>query len=247
MPLPPPSDPNTPIIPLPTTTPPVPKTPGGGVKKVLLNPMVLFGAIGFLVVVIIGLSIWGTSNAQKANIAAADLQAKYDAGLAEGKESQRAADQNDFFAQQNAEFRTYKAPDAFGGFEIGFPRQWSFQLTAENGDQISGISNPDLIDYTGDKRFGLRYGLKAQKFSELRKGYDAKAAAKKAVVTATQISVSGIDSMQYVGNIDNNKANVNSSIVLIPVRDKTFYLQTDRYDGYKEVFAKIIASTKVFP
>ena len=244
MPLPPPSDPSQPA-PLPSAklTPNIPaNTPKKGV-----DPLILLGVIGFLVVVIIGLIIWGSSQASTAKKEKDSAQARYDSGLAEGKEQQRAEDQAAFFAEQNAEYRTYKAPDAYGGFEIGFPRAWSFYLTAESGDQISGLANPDLVDNTGEKRYGLRFGLRTTKFVEIKQQYEQKMKVRNSGITSQTITVSGIESIQYTGNLDGNKAGIKGSIVLIPVRDKTFYLRTDRYDGYKDEFAKILSSTKVFP
>ncbi|MCC7288846.1 hypothetical protein IT414_00400, partial [bacterium] len=73
MPLPPPSDPSQPA-PLPSAklTPNIPaNTPKKGI-----DPLILLGVIGFLVVVIIGLIIWGSSQASTAKMEKDSAQAR---------------------------------------------------------------------------------------------------------------------------------------------------------------------------
>ncbi len=226
-----------------------PRVPQQPLKKSpQLITKILFVAIAVLVISWLSTLVWGIGMQRKYNDVKASADSKYLAGLAEGKAQQQKEDQATFFSQQSAEFRTYTAPDAYGAFEIGFPRAWSFFLTAENGDQLTGIVNPDIVDYTGNKRFATRFGIKNRKFTDVRKDYDNKMKDKKYPLTLTQISVSGIDSIKYSGNIDHNKDGINSQIVLVPVRDKTVYFQNDIANSdLSPVFDKILASSKINP
>lgn len=261
MPLPPPTEPNTPepaLSSAPTPTPEpaplpssvlAPRIPQQSPKKSSqLVTKILIAAIAVLAISWLGTLVWGVGMQHKYNDVKASADSKYATGQAEGKAQQQKDDQAAFFSQQSAEFRTYKAPDAYGAFEIGFPRAWSFFLTAENGDQLTGIVNPDIVDYTGDKRFATRFGIKDRKFTDVRRDYDNKMKDKKFPLTLTQLSVSGIDSIKYSGNIDHNKSGINSQLVLIPVRDKTMYFQNDIInDDFSPIFDKILASSKINP
>lgn len=261
MPLPPSSDLNSPE-PTPTAPPTMssepaplpssviaPRIPQPSSKKSsALVTKIMIAGIAVLAISWLSTLVWGVGMQHKYNEVKASADGKYAVGMAEGKAQQQKDDQAATFSQQSAELRTYKAPDAFGAFEIGFPRTWSFFLTAENSDQLTGIVNPDIVDYTGDKRFATRFGIKDRKFTDVRKDYDNKMKDKKYPLTLTQLSVSGIDSIKYSGNIDHNKSGINSQIVLVPVRDKTIYFQNDTItDDLNPIFDKILASSKIYP
>ena len=200
----------------------------GGVAAILLILVMVFGAKAFI----------------NDNKIAATLKQ----GQNEGATAQKKLDEEQFAKKLNADFRTYTAPEAAGSFTIDIPKSWSLTTTPEDsGNTISGIAMPDEVN-TKLTQYALRFALAEKSIDSLKKPLDTLAQEKvvaKRKITAEETTVSGIKGMRYTGQIGTKIPN--GTIVMVPLRDKTFTIQTDDNATYIDVFNAIVKNVHLNP
>jgi hypothetical protein len=212
------------------------------------------GGINFSVILIIflgiGVLLFGTFAIVEYN-AAAKAKADQDQAKAQsykqGQTDQKATDA--LLAQKQAEspFRSYKAPDLLGGFEIKFPKNWNaYAVEDDNGSpQLDLLLHPDfVVKVAGGKAnfYAAHIQLLRQTSVELNKQYTDKIEqGKKGSVS--EVTVSGIKASQYRGKLDNQN---DSIAVLVPVRDKTIIIATEDL-RYEPELKQILAQANIVP
>ncbi len=169
-------------------------------------------------------------------------------GQKDGAAAQKKIDEAQLAKTQNTDFRTYTAPEGSGSFTVDIPKSWSLEISTEDGDgSISGIAMPDYVE-TKLEQYALRFGLQDKKLEEVKKPLDSISTDKgstKKKVTMQEETVSGIKSFRYTGQISSKIPN--GTIILIPLRDKTFTIQTDDNAKYLEVYNTIVKNLHLNP
>lgn len=200
----------------------------GVVSAILLILTLVFGARAFI-------------NGQ-------DLADANQQGQQEGAATQKVADEKAYTEEKNSDFRTYTAPDYAGQFRINIPKSWSIETTPNDGiNTISALSSPDYVENKQDK-YPLRFALINKKIDDVKKPLDnltKEKDPKKRKLNVEDITVSGIQGYKYTGQIASKVPK--GTLVLIPLRDKTFSVQTDDNDQYLTVFTSIVANLGLNP
>ncbi len=200
----------------------------GAVAVILLILVVVFGSMAFI-------------NNNK-------ISATLKQGQNEGATAQKKIDEEQFAKKLSTDFRTYTAPDAAGSFTIDIPKSWSLTTTPDDGgNTISGIAMPDEVN-TKLTQYALRFALAEKSLDSLKKPLDTLAQEKivaKRKVTAEETTVSGINGFRYTGQIGPKIPN--GTIVMVPLRDKTFTIQTDDNATYLDVFNAIVKNVHLNP
>ncbi len=169
-------------------------------------------------------------------------------GQKDGAAAQKKIDEAQLAKTQNSDFRTYTAPESAGSFTVDIPKSWSLEISTEDGEgSISGIAMPDYVE-TKLEQYALRFSLLDKKLDEVKKPLDSISTDKgstKKKVTMQEETVSGIKSFRYTGQISSKIPN--GTIILIPLRDKTFSIQTDDNTKYLEVYNTIVKNLRLNP
>lgn len=218
-----------------------PKSPA---KQLELYKKILIG-LGVVATVLLLLTIFFGA---RAFINSEDLAEANKQGQQEGAAAQKAADAKAFTTEKNSDFRTYVAPDYAGSFRVNVPKSWSIAVTPnDSGATLSALSSPDFVENKLDK-YALRFALLNKEIEEVKKPLDnltKEKDPKKRKLNVEEITVSGIKGFKYTGQISSKIPN--GTLVLIPLRDKTFSIQTDDNDQYLEVFNSIVANLSLNP
>lgn len=176
------------------------------------------------------------------------LDKKYQEGSSAGAESQKATDDKAREAEKSSDVRTYTAPAFAGGFRVTLPKHWNLAVTPEeSGNTISALANPDYVD-TKLEKYALRFALREQPIDAAKKNFEQFAKEKdplKRKTTSSEVDVSGIKSTKYTGQISSKITN--GTIILVPIRDKTFTIQTDENDKYLDIYNQIVSQLKLNP
>ncbi len=206
-------------------------------NKILL--IIVSSIAGVLFVACLVLTYFATINQGK-------LNAEYKKGQSDGKVTQRTADNEEYANKLNSEFTTYKAREEDGSFEVSFPKYWSISTNSSGQDQLLAYAHPDKVDMTTGV-YALRFTLKKAGVEETRKTWDQMVKNKKQHLSMEAVTIPGnIQGYKYTGLLD-QKAKNNGTAIIVPVRDKTLVFQTDKNDGYLDMFNKIIAQVKIYP
>jgi hypothetical protein len=236
-----------PSQPLQTNTPEIPfaTPPKSKSKKDKYILYALIG-VGVLALVLLILVLVFANRASSANNRANTAQKD---GQKQGAEAQKALDDKKLADEKVKDSRTYTAPDFAGNFSLEIPKAWSLSITPNDGTiTLGGISNPDQIDTKAEK-YALRFSLKDQPYTSAKSPYDqqtkAKSATGKTNLSSQPVTVSGIEGTKYTGQIGSKIPN--GTLILVPIRDKTFTIQTDDNAVYSTSFNIILATVKLNP
>lgn len=174
------------------------------------------------------------------------LDASYKKGESNGKVVQRNLDNEEYSKKINSELAVYKAREEDGSFEISYPKFWSVSTNSSGQDQLLGFAHPDKVDLTTGV-YALRFTLRKARIEETRKVYDQALKNKKQQLQVEAVTIPGnIQGYKYTGYLDQKATNKGTAII-VPVRDKTLIFQTDKNDGYLDMFNKIISQVKIYP
>ncbi len=234
----------SPLTPIPENNlSPSPSKSAAKKSKQLLVILIGVGVLAFiLLITTIVFSI-------QSNNKSAQLKTATQDGAKAGAEAQKAADDKKFQEAQSSDTRTYTAPEFAGSFSIKLPKLWSLTVTPNEGtNTIAAIANPEYID-TKVERYALRFSLIDQPYTSYKTKLDQQTKQKVSAsfkgLTASATTLSGIEGMKYVGQISTKIPN--GTVILVPIRDKTFSIETDDNAVYSEVFNSILSSVKLKP
>lgn len=197
-----------------------------------------------VVILLITVSILAT----KASLNSKIIQAAVQKGESAGRDAQKTEDDKSFTEQQNKDTRVYTAPDAYGAFQMTLPKNYSLAVTPGAGGALTGLSGPDSIDTTAAEQ-ALRLEIKTTPYDQVKKNYDNLVKDKRRGVSAQDVTVSGIQGTKYTGLIGlSGTGGTNAgTVVVLPVRDKTFILQTDNNQKYGTVYQQILDQIRITP
>lgn len=178
----------------------------------------------------------------KAHTATTTLNAVKSAAASEASAKQKADD--DKAAQQADEspYRSYVAPNAFGSFEVKFPKNWSATADEEESSntQVTLVMNPDFVRKVNgtDALAAAKVLLVQQPLETYLRSYTSRK-----TVTRADITVSGIKGANLTGDFNDKRT---TRIVAIPVRDKTLvFINED--SKYAQEFDAILAQSTIVP
>ncbi len=240
---PPPAPTVSPTAPTPGQTPhpEPPKSSQQKLKRLQLVMILLVVGVVVLAVAAIFFAARSSSNATKA-------QTAYQEGQTAGANAQKSTDEQQYAHDQQTDTRTYIAPDAYGAFHLTLPKLYNLMVTPGASGAFTALADPSQVD-TKNTEQAFRLTIQTSLYDQVRKTYDGLTKDKRANVTAQDVTVSGIQGTQYTGLISQGgtTASTAGTVVLLPVRDKTYILQTDNNQKYLSTFQQILSQIKIFP
>jgi hypothetical protein len=207
-----------------------------GEVNILLISTIIFGLVAFAFSVT---SIFAVLSAQDAT---AKLKSAQAAAVKVGAAEQKEQDIHDAQVAAEAPFRSYRAPNEFGNFEIKFPKNWNAYVTEELAatNQVVLTLHPEFVRVQGGgsavNNFAFRALLVRQNKPVAAQSFESRV--KSGKMTSKPVTVAGIASTQYTGAYDEKHTGI---VTLIPVRDKTVEFITDSTKDYLTEFNQIVA------
>lgn len=205
--------------------PPVqPNVPAAGGKI----PWIIAGVIGFIALVLAGVSFYFYSQltaAKKANAS------QFESGRSKGQEEQKQQDASDALRASLDDTRNYVAPKELGEFTFSLPKTFSMSSTTSTTgtNPLVLLANPDRVETTS-KFQALRVTVKNSLFTKEKDTYDRLAKDKKTAISeAENLKVNNWNAVRYTGKFDGRDKL--GTVVLVEVRDKTYVFQTDNNEA----------------
>jgi hypothetical protein len=183
--------------------------------------------------------------AMRASTTQNNLDAKYNGGYQDGSAAQKSKDEKQFASDTIKDTRTYTAPESYGSFELTLPKSYSLWVNPNQNGNINGVANPNVVDGKSDIQ-AFRFNQATNSFDSEKRRYDGLAKQKGNNITTEEVIVSGIKGLKYTGKID-QKTKLESTYIILPVRDKVVTLQTDSNKDYLEAFNAIVKQLKLNP
>lgn len=217
----------------PTPAPlPGPASKGPNLSLILIIVLAL-GTIGF--------GIASVKAFAQAHTATSTLTAAKAKAAADARTDQKAIDDKANLIASESPYRSYTAPEAFGGFVVNFPKDWSETIDQEQNSttQVNVVLNPNYIRRVNnvDDLMAVKIQLVAKPLASFLQAYVDKS------IKQTNVTVSGIAGTQLTGKLPDKRA---VRIVAIPVRDKTL-LFINENSVYNSTFDTVLAQAKVNP
>lgn len=191
-----------------------------------LNPLILPLVVSVvLVFVLAGASLWFNN---KYRSASTNLQTQIDAAVEAAKQAQKLDLQAQFDQAAKNPNETYSAPGELSSISVTYPRTWSSHVIEKGGSGIvlNGYFYPSTVPDTGGGiPFALRVTLETKNYAGEVEAYNDEV--DDGELKASAVTISGVDGIRLDGQIEKD---INGSIILIPVRDKTLKVWTENTD-----------------
>lgn len=202
--------------------------------------LVMSVAFGFSTILFAALSVWlwGSTSVAKANMAKTLAAARK-----QGRKEQLKIDQAAALKEAQNPFRSYKAPEGIGRFELKFPKNWSAQLSEdmEKTEQLRLVAHPDFVRIGEEDKtaYALVVELHKRRSTDILEGYNDRVT--EGNLRSSSVTVSGIASTRYEGEYEDDRK---GAIVVIPLRDKTLTIATQDRQYFSQL-AEVLSQSKL--
>lgn len=184
--------------------------------SLVVSVLLFFAAAGF--------SFWAYGQYQDYKL---NSDKKADAAAAVAKKETEATKDKEFAEEEKNPYKAYKGPSALGTVGLTYPKTWSAFMDegSANRAQLDGYMHPN---YVPAKDSGTAFALKIEvvttPYDQVMGGYDGEI--KKGSVKVSPYSAPKVPSVlgaRVDGEIEHD---LNGSMVVFPLRDKTIKLST---------------------
>ena len=182
-------------------------------------------------IVFIGLFIWKEMEYDQLQ---ANWQAETDMAVATAKDEQAMELSKRYNEEKKYPYLTFTGPADYGQLSFEYPKTWSVyvQQSATNGGDFAAYFNPVQVNEVSDQTINaLRVTILTQSFDEVVKDYQGFVDHPDAPMTMTSIEIGDAEkgihqtANRYDGELPGTE--LQGSIVIFKIRDKTVILQTD--------------------
>ncbi len=220
---------------------PMPVGPQGtpSAEKLKRTKLMLIGVSVVAVILLITTLVFAAG----ASTTTAQLDARYNSGVEDGKAAQKKADIAEYNKATVSSTRTYTAPVVHGSFQITYPKAWNLSVDSSSSVPVDGLVDPAYVNLVSPEH-ALKFSLQDKSFENVKKDYDdfVQKGAKR-----TEVTVSGIKGYQYVGKINEEAKQAVGTVTIVPLRDKTMLLQTDSNELYADAYKQMVETAKLIP
>lgn len=178
-----------------------------------------------------------------------DHRDNVDAKVAEAVEAAKTQQAEELNAEFQEELKkpnkTYTSPSALGSIEITYPRTWGAYIIEDEGGRtgLDGYFHPGYVpDVRSDTRFAVRMTLDNESYADAVDGYDRDV--EDGSLNAKAITINDVKGVRFDGDIDRD---VNGSLVVLPLRDKTLKIWTENPDNKSDFESIILENLKFNP
>ena len=176
---------------------------------------------------------------------------KAEAAVESTKSIQKAELEKQFAEDEKKPNKTYKGSTTYGTVTFDYPKTWSGYVDESSTSQpINGYFHPELVPGLQSKTaYALRVELLTTDYSSVLKQHDSQikdgTAKASAFVPPKLVGVTNVQpGTKLDGALDQN---INGSMVIIKVRDKTLQIYTQSNDFLKDFNDTVLASLTFAP
>ncbi len=188
-----------------------------GAMNPLLIPIIL-AAVFMLAFAGVGVVYYGKYIEQKDN-----NQPLIEAAVTKAEEAQKLQLEAEFVEREKQPYDTYTGPAELGTLKLTYPKTWSAYVDTTKG-ALDFFAHPFVVPSEGVK-YALRASVIKKSFADEIKGYDSQV--KKGELRATAVQVAGTQGVRFDGLLEKD---VEGSMVVFPLRDKTLRVWTETKD-----------------
>jgi hypothetical protein len=169
--------------------------------------------------------------------------------VVDAKEQQLLADEAAFLEESKKPYSNFSGPADFGSVSFDYPKIWSAYNVKNDKDGYQVYFYPNLMPpLSEDTALALRFSVENKSYEEVVKTYNADA--DKGSLTATPLTIgqteefAGFKGLRFDGQVGKN---LNGSIALFKVRDKTLSLRVDSSNWLNDFDNIILPSLNFVP
>jgi len=213
-----------------------------GQLNVLLVPVILLtllflGAAGF------GIWAFGQRTDFKDNV-----DTKIQAAVSANTKAVQANDQKTYAEAAKSPLKTYVGPEQYGSIHVTYPKTWSAYVdTTSSSTPVNGYWYPDVVPSAQDQTasFALRVQVVQSSYSQVVSNYSALQKSGKVTVAPYALpKVPGQVGVIIQGQIESNRQ---GSMVVLPLRDKTFEIWTESSAFLPDLMNNVLQNTTFSP
>ncbi len=178
---------------------------------------------GILSLVFGSVMIWALVNY---NDASNNLRSVVTAEVEKAKKAQSDADQKKFDEDEKQPLKEFVGPNDYGRVSFKYPKTWSVYIDKDglNGGQYAAYFAPEAVPSVQgtSSKYALRLAILDQQYDTVIQQYAG--LVKSGKLRSETISANGFNGQKFEGNITTN---IDGTLVIFKIRDKTLTLQTD--------------------
>ncbi len=163
-----------------------------------------------------------------------NVTSKVDVAVKAAKEDQKKADKAEFTEEYKKPNLTYEGPSESGSVTFNYPKTWAayVEKSGAGGSELSVYFNPKMVPTLNKGTvYALRVTINNSSYGSVLQSYNngiQKGLLKAKTVTVGKTdSFSGYEGMRIDGQFGDN---INGSVVIFKIRDKTLRLYVDSQD-----------------
>lgn len=203
------------------------------------NSKGLVVGLGLSAALFLGLFVWQFVQASQIR---SNAQAEQDRAVAAANEELQEKLQAEFKTTLESDTSNFVGPDVLGRVTFTYPKTWSVfvETKGTNSIPLDVTMHPNAITDT-TPAFALRVQVIEEAYAEQVAEYNR--SVEKGELTAKPVTYSEQNGIRFDGLLEDD---VQGSVVLLPLRDKTLLLQTES-NNYQQVFTAILTSLNYVP
>ena len=133
---------------------------------------------------------------------------------------------NEFVQREKKPLKSYHGPEEYGSLDVKYPKTWSVYV-ASDGIKSGGYQaylHPGGVPptATGSNKFALQVSIVSQAYDQVLQQYSGQV--KQGALRSSAITANGFNAQRFDGKISKD---VDGSVVVFKIRDKTLILKTD--------------------
>ncbi|MEX0748482.1 MAG: hypothetical protein WD467_00790 [Candidatus Saccharimonadales bacterium] len=184
---------------------------------------VVIWTLAFMSVTLLVLSTWAL---YKYYLERTTVDDQVKAAVETARADQQELAEAEFEIERRSPYRTYTAPDIYGGISIDFPKNWSVYVEDSTAarEQIDLYIHPQIVrlQRNVDAPYAFRLQLRDELYSEVVEDYQS--SIEQGELSSRAVTVADIDGVRLSGQISGEQT---GTAVVLPYRDKTILLWTE--------------------
>ncbi len=194
------------------------KQENGEISGALVASVVL----GMVVLVFGSIMIWAlvNYNDQKNNV-----DSKIQSAVTDAEKNQKDKDQKEFDEKEKNPLKDFVGPNDLGRVTFQYPKTWSVYVDSDgsNSSDYKAFFHPGEVPPTqGQNKFALRVTISNQSYDQILQQYSS--LVKQGQLRSSTLSANGYNGQRLDGNFT---ADLEGSVALFKIRDKSLILATD--------------------
>lgn len=195
-----------------------------------------------LVVVSMGLGVFGIWAYVSYDEAKGDVEGKIEIAVAQAKQDQNEKDEQKFAERLKTPYKEFKGPDDYCSLRFQYPQTWSeyWSEALTNGGDFKAFLHPGVVPpVSGKQQFALRVLIEQKDYDKVIAQYNGLVSSAK--LTQSSTNSDGKALTRLTGDFTSD---IRGDAVIVRCRDKTITIRTDAEKTFKNEFETLVRTIK---